>query len=403
MLNWLKEFNTYCETMVKKNLFMILSRFPYPLDKGDKLRAFHQLSYLSKFFQVELIILESKPKSNENRTPVEALCHQIHYLPVSNTARYSQSLWSWFRGEPIQVGYFYSRAVHRSMKDLFSQHYPDVVYFQLCRTAKYHTIFKGRKVLDFQDAFSMNYERLAQTSSLLWRWFYAREARCMQRFERGIREQFNATTIISATDRDSIHADIQVIPNGVDIEFFKPMPKVNKSFDLFFVGNLSYHPNQQAVHLLLHDIFPKVKQQLPMATLHIAGADMPEEFRKYHGDGVHISGWVDDVVLAYNQASLFVAPLFSGAGLQNKVLEALSCGIPVLTTPIVNASLQATPNQEIFLAEAITDFADRIIHLLQNTQLLDDCGEAGRYFIEKNYLWGNANQQLLKVLQGEAP
>lgn len=384
--------------MNKKKLAIILSRFPYPLEKGDKLRAYQQIKYLSESFEIHLFCLETEPTSEESKKQLSPYCTGMHTYRLHRWHIAYEAFRSFFRSEPVQVGYFFSKEIYASMTKDIEHLVPDIVYAQLSRTAHYAAYLPYPKVFDFQDAFSMNYARVAKEWFGVRRWFYAREGRCMRFFEQWVLKKFNATTIISETDKEAIDEHIHVIPNGVDTHQFKPQQKT-KDVDILFLGNLSYLPNQKAVDYLVRKILPILMKRKPDIRIQIVGAGLKNNIRKMDSSHVQIEGWVEDAASAYNGSRLFVAPLFSGAGMQNKVLEAMSCGLPVITTSIVNASLNANESQELLIANQPDEFVEHIVSLLDDSDQRDRIGNQARQFVEKNFQWSTANEKLRKLLE----
>lgn len=384
--------------MTKKKLAILLSRFPYPLEKGDKLRAYHQIKYLSNFFEIHLYCLEITPTSEEDKRQLKPYCRSIQTYRLNRGRIAYEAFRSFFRSEPVQVGYFFSKEIHEQIQDAIKNLNPDIVYAQLSRMAHYAAYLPFPKVFDFQDAFSLNYRRMSKQWIGIKRWFYAREGRCMGYFEQWVLKKFDATLIISEPDKNAIDEHIHVIPNGVDIHLFKPGSQA-KEFDLLFLGNLSYPPNQKAVMFLVKKILPKLLKSKPDIKIQIVGAGLTNHIRNLESKNVRIVGWVDEAVQAYQKSSLFVAPLFSGAGMQNKVLEAMSCGLPVLTTSIVNASIGANDKEHIVLADDEDEFVEQILQLLDHPERQHELGGNAREFISGRFQWEVSNEKLRKLLE----
>lgn len=383
----------------RKKIAVILSRFPYPLDKGDKLRAYHQICYLAQQHDVTLFALSDEVILESHQQHLAEICTAIHIFPLSKSGILLQVMGSFLHKLPVQVGYFYSVSIKKKITKALHELKPDIVYCQLSRTALYAKGLPYFKVLDFQDAFSTNYERLYQTMSGMQKYFYKREGKLMKIFEARMLTWFEKSTIISEFDKQQIATQpnaIHVVPNGVDANFFKATKQI-PSYDIMFSGNLAYLPNKQAVVYLVEKIFPLLKEVKPDCRLYIAGAS-GEHFFGYASKQIHIDGWVDDIRDAYGKAKIFVAPLVAGAGLQNKLLEAMSMGIPCISTSITNASLFGVDGIDLLLADNEHQFVHQIMRLLQDEELYQRLQANGRKFVETKYSWEQANAKLLKVL-----
>jgi glycosyltransferase involved in cell wall biosynthesis len=222
----------------------------------------------------------------------------------------------------------------------------------------------------------------------------------MKAFELQLLTWFDKYCIISAFDKAQINTgsrEIAVVPNGVDTDYFTPENQPKK-YDLLFIGNLSYLPNKNAVNYLVTEILPLLLKQRPDISINIAGADTPPDIFKLAGANVHISGFVPDIRDVYSSARIFVAPLFTGAGLQNKILEAMSMQLPCITTSVVNGSLNAIDQQQILIANDATEFAKQILNLLAHEMLQTTLRNEARIFVQQSYSWETANETLRHLL-----
>ena len=385
--------------MYKKNIAIILSRFPFPLNKGDKLRAYHQIKYLSNYFDIHLHCLHTEKIEEKDRLEIEKYCISIHTYPLKKMTILKGILLSILNNFPIQVGYFFSQKIKKQIEKNIQLQSVETLYCQLSRTALYAKDFTCKKVIDFQDAFSANYEKIAKESNGIFKIFYRRESKTMKVFEQKIFTWFDESTIISENDKAQIanNQNIHVIQNGVDTNYFINA-NIEKKYDILFVGNLSYLPNKMAVFYLVNHIFPLLKLKLPNIKINIVGADTTPDIFALANENITVSGFVDDVRSAYNSSTLFVAPLFTGAGLQNKILEAMAMQLPCVSTSVVNASLNAMDKNQIFIANNEDEFVSSILLLLQDISLQNEIKNNAKEFILKKFSWQVANEKLLQIL-----
>lgn len=387
--------------MKKKRLVFLLSRFPYPLDKGDKLRAYHQIRSLSEYYDIFLIALNDGDIPANDLDALKTFCQEIRIFPIRQSTRYWQLFKNIFNSWPAQVAYFFQPTLKATIIKEINSFKPDLVFGQLSRTALYLKELPYQVVMDFQDAFSANYFRLSKEGSLLQRIFYKREALRMQKFERQMLVWFKNCLIISEADKACIARNdqrIHVIPNGVDTHYFTRRIQAAEPA-LLFVGNLSYEPNIQAIQYLVREILPLLIPQIPDILLKIAGANPHPSILALANKHVQVTGWMDDIRNAYESASIFVAPLFSGAGMQNKLLEAMSMQLPCVTTSLVNNGIGAIPDKHLLLAEDATTFAKQIIILYEHQSLREKMAEEGRQFIETRYDWSQSNEILRQKIE----
>ncbi len=382
-------------------LFVILSRVPFPLDKGDKLRAYHQLKQLSKKHTIFLCCLDDSKTDQKHIKHLETFCSEVKVYQLTKYKIYFNLLLGLFSSKPYQVHYFYQQKIHKKiLKDLKSFN-PDRIYSQLIRTAEYvkneHDYIK---VLDYMDAFSKGIDRRVETAGVL-KFLFREEAKRLLKYEHLIFDYFDHHTIISEEDRALIYHEnrstISVIKNGIDTSYFNP-ENSEKVYDLIFVGNMSYAPNIAAVEFLAKQIFPLLDEKI---TLLIAGANPSNTVKRLADQyrNITVTGWLNDIRTAYASAKVFVAPLFIGTGLQNKLLEAMSMELPCISTSLVNNSLKAKDNISIKVADDAKQFAFSINELLANKQKRNEFGLAGRNFVKENYSWKNATEKLNDILE----
>lgn len=386
-------------------IFVLLSRIPWPLEKGDKLRAFHQIKHLSKKHEIYLCALNTNPKVDQQKAfrALQPYCQSITFLNLGPQTIVLNVLKSFFSGKPFQVGYFYSTKVHRRVHELLATHKPDLVYGQLLRVAEYLSETSLPKVIDYQDVFSKGMERRAEIAHWPLNLVYKLEYQRLQRYEARVFDLFDLKTIISQPDRDLIpherHQEIIVIPNGVDQEFFAPSD-AEKKYDLVFTGNMAYAPNINAAEFLAKEIMPRVWAQRPGTTLMIAGASPDRSVKMLQNNYIQVTGWLDDIRDAYRGARVFIAPMRIGTGLQNKLLEAMSMGLPCITTPLAQKALGGVPGTDLMVAACPNELAQAILTLLQNPQLAATVAEAGKRFVRQNYHWESTTETLSEAMTG---
>ena len=386
--------------MSRKKIAIVLSRFPYPLNKGDKLRAYHQIVFLAKQNDIFLYCLSDEKVNENDFNEVKKWCVSVEIFELNKTSIAWNLMNSFLKKLPAQVGYFFNANIQKQIEASILKIKPDVVYGQLARTAFYIKDLPFKRVIDFQDAFSTNYVRIAENATFLKQIFYKRESKLMKSFEQNMLSWFDASTIISDFDKSQIaneNENLAVVSNGVDTHYFTATPK-EKKYDLLFCGNLSYLPNKNAVIFLCEKIAPLLIEKMPTIKINIVGGNSAADFKKYASNHIHFAGWVEDVRTAYDETKLFVAPLFTGAGLQNKLLEAMSMQVPCVVSSVTNASLIATENKHVLIANNEYEFVEKIIQLLKDEHLQHSFKVNARIFVEENYSWDKANQILENVL-----
>lgn len=383
-------------------LLVITSRFPWPLEKGDKLRIYHQMKALHESHEICLICVTDTPVSEADLLEGNKICSELHILPISRAGIIWRASMTIFGNNPLQVNYFYTRRHRMTVYELVKKFAPDHIFCQLIRAAEYvkhiHTV---PKTIDYMDAFSKGIERQAQVAPWFLKLIWRAEATRLKAYENLIYEYFEQHIIISEQDQQLIphpkRSDIQVIPNGVDSEFFSPR-EVVKKYDVVFVGNMNYTPNSDCAIHLVKNIMPLVWDKKPDAKVLIAGAEPSGAVLRLANERVKISGWVEDIREAYACGRLFAAPLQIGTGLQNKLLEAMSMEIPCVTSSLANNALQA-PKSAIAVRDNDQAFADLILEILDNKEMQQSLGKEGRKFVKAEYSWQATGKMLSDIFE----
>lgn len=384
----------------KEQILMIVSRFPYPLDKGDKLRAYYQLRELSLKFRITLVALTDHNVTQKDLGLIQIYCEKIEIIKLTWFSKISQMLLCLLNEKPFQIGYFYNRKAKKRINQLIKVNDYKHIYSQLIRTSEYvKGIHDIPKTLDYMDTLSTGIKRRINLQPFYKKWIFKIEAKRLVTYEREIFDYFENKTIISDQDKQLIqHPDakkIVCIPNGIDDSFFA-FPATEKDVDLVFVGNMSYPPNIEAINYINNQLLPELKD----AKLLISGASPAKSIEQTasNNPNIELLGWVDDIRTSYARGKIFVAPMFIGTGMQNKLLEAMAMGLPCITTPLANNAIKARHNVEILVAETKEEFILHIQNLLNNEELRISIGQKAQQFIKSNYSWKTATDKLAELL-----
>lgn len=369
-------------------ILFLTSRFPYPLTKGDKLRAFHQIKELARWHEIHLISIVDEDPSKKHLDQLNELTSSLHIIQITPAERYISLMKALVSGIPFQIAWFYSTKIHRIIKKISVEIQPDHCFCQLTRMAEYTKDLPYPKTLDYMDCFGLGMERRAAIATGLTSFIYKLEAQRMIRYEEKAANHFDHLTIISTQDKSQFTfpaaKNIHVVSNGISDDFFTYKAKTDKKYDLVFVGNMSYLPNVESVEYLVYKILPLLNNDL---SLLIAGTDPAPAVMRLASENIHISGWVEDIRRSYAEAKLFVAPMWSGTGQQNKILEAMAMGIPCITTKVVNNAIGARQDEEIVLAETPEEFAIAIQKLLSDSKLYTKISTNAKIFVKQNFDW----------------
>jgi len=389
-------------------LLIVLSRVPWPLEKGDKLRAYHQLRELSKTNEIFLFCITDSKTDEDAINELKKFCKEVHIHKLNKTGIYFRLFLGLFTSQPFQVHYFYEKRAARKINRIISTFQPDHIFCQLIRCSEYVKNFHHiPKTLDYMDALSKGIERRTEKAGWLLRPFFRSEAKRLVAYENLIFDYFENKIIISEQDRSFIyHPDqkkIVIIPNGVDTAYFHPLER-EKKYDLVFNGNMNYPPNIDCVEYIVQKVIPVCEKKGKPVSLLISGANPNSRVTDLaRHKNVTVSGWVNDQRESYASAKIFFAPMQIGTGLQNKLLEAMAMKLPCVTSELANNALGGTPGKELVTAANEEEYAECIIGLLENKGKRDFLAENGYLFVKEHFQWETVASHLLQVLTTGKP
>ena len=385
-------------------LMVILSRVPYPLEKGDKLRAYHLVKRLARKHEIYLFCLSDGPTAQEHLDHLHQFCAHIEVVRIERWRIVLKLFSAIFSRLPFQVAYFHHRKAQRRINAALEQFRPEHILCQLVRTTEYvREVHDVPKTLDYMDTLSKGLERRSEMAPTLLAPLFRAETRRLIRYENLMLDLFDHSVIISAQDREYIYHPwrdrIAVIPNGVDSEHFTPRHG-RQDYDIVFTGNMNYPPNIDSALYLAQQILPLVRRTRPNTTLLISGVAPSQSVRDLGRTDplIHVSGWVKDIRDSYASARLFVAPMQIGTGLQNKLLEAMAMRIPCITSTLANNAVGARPGDAILVGNSPEEYAAHILHLLDDPAERARIAENGYQFIRSQFDWDKAAEKLDRMI-----
>lgn len=386
-------------------ILFVTSRFPYPPLKGDKIRAYYPIKNLSQRHEIDLLSFAEEDISTEEMAEMQKYCNNIEVVRISKLTFNMKLAAAIFSTLPSQVYCYSSKRLRTKLDLMTSENNYDVVHIVCGRLAGLCRGLNGTTtLLDWIDALSLSINRMWQTErswpkKLLYWW----EWKKMASFEQKNMTLPGHSVITSPADQRILgDAAVEIIPNGVDCSKFAPQ-NVEKDIDLIFTGNMSYYPNVQAVDYFCREVFPLIRRFRPATNFYVVGINPAKAVLKWKGaPGVFVTGFVEDLIKELNRSHIFVAPLCSGAGIQNKILEALACELPVITTDYGNAGIQASDGEQILLRNSPESFAEAVLGLLGDDHKRKAMGPRGRDLVLKNYDWKFMASRLEEIYESIA-
>jgi sugar transferase (PEP-CTERM/EpsH1 system associated) len=323
-------------------ILFLAHRLPYPPDRGDKIRSFNILKFLSQTHDVVVacpIIAEDERYLED----IKRYCTAIDYVRINALEKYLNLLSALASGRSLSVAAFYNAALQDKITARLTKEKFDLIFAFSSQMARYvENIRSAKRVMDFVDVDSRKWLQLSTwTRNPVMKWLYRREADKLAQFEKDIAAGFDRSLFVSESEAQYFSrlagngTQVDVVHNGVDFDYFSPNGGVRNKTDILFTGVMDYYPNVDAVSWFVHKIFPLIKEQVPVARFWIVGRNPSKAVKRLHdGENVFVTGYVEDVRPYFEKCGVFVAPFRIACGVQNKILEALAMGLPVVATPI---------------------------------------------------------------------
>lgn len=414
-----------------KEILFLCHRIPYPPNKGDKIRAYHELRALSEHYRVHLGTFVDDAGDWQHCGALEAYCGETCYRPLPPLQARIRSAAGLVTGDPLSFPYYRDRKLQRWVDRIMQQRPIDaVVVFSSTMATYVQRYDDARRVLDFVDVDSEKWRQYAPTASVPMRWIYAREGHRLLAAERRLASSFDASVFVSEAEarlfkkRAPESADrIMAVPNGVDSTYFDPDRDYPDPYDgggrrtLVFTGAMDYRANIDAVAWFTYQVLPMIRKVRSDAIFCIVGARPARAVLDLAQlPGVEVTGTVDDVRPYLAHAALAVAPLRIARGLQNKVLEALAMGKRVVMTPEAATGLKPLSPEFAAIESEPEVLAQHAIRFMPYNTPSPLVGEAqsnalrgkwevaaeisARNYVLHNYSWSSQLQQFLALVEG---
>ncbi|MFH1103337.1 MAG: glycosyltransferase [Actinomycetota bacterium] len=366
-------------------VLFLVTRFPHPPHRGDQVRAYHHLVHLARRHEITLCVIGRMPSAVDLAavTRLGVSVELIPNEPIVAGLRMLRGLWD---RRPIQALWVGSSGARSRVRALAAD--ADVVHAQLVRTGLLIDGLGVPVVLDLVDALSMNLGRRSDHDRGPRRWASAIEARRLGTFERSLAGRVAGVAVSTADDASAIgEPAVEVVPNGVDLATFPFHSHPRPDPVVVFAGNLGYFPNVDAARTLARDIMPGIRHRMPAARLVLAGARPSRTVRRLQGTGVELITEPDDLAPVVGAAAVAVVPMRAGTGIQNKVLEAMAVGTPVVTTARVAAAVGAVHGEHLLIADGVDEFAAAAASLMTDPRGAAGVAANARRFVEERYRW----------------
>jgi sugar transferase (PEP-CTERM/EpsH1 system associated) len=377
-------------------VLFVAPRFPYPPRQGDRLRAYELLRRLNQRHTVTLVA----PDQPDAERHTSNLCSSWHPIKANRWPALARLAAALPTQLPLQVAYSCPPAFRTIVQGLLAEESFDLVHLH---TARVGPVLEDAQaagvpaVIDLIDALSLNMHRRAERELPPLRWLFASEASRMAHYEQHLLSHAAGASVVAAADKAALgsHPQLRVVPMGIDLATFACVDQPRDPATIVLSGRMGYFPNADAAHFLATEIMPLVRARLPQATLQIIGADPPRSVQRLAQlPGVTVTGFVPDLAAALQRATVAVAPMRAGTGMQIKVLEAMACGLPVVATPQVLAGVAGQTGHHALHGETANELAMAIVRLIEQPNLRSQLAHAARRLVEELYPWEQVATQL---------
>jgi len=373
-------------------ILFLSQRVPYPPNRGDKITTWRLVERMGRTHEVRIVAFAHDERDLEAAEALRKKGFPTTAVPYRDRSAKLGALPLLFTRQPLTLGVYGSREVQAAVDALVPD--SDLAYaYSSSMGAFLERHPRLPRIMHFGELDSDKWRQYAERSAFPMRHVYAREHRTLLEFERRIARSFAANVVCTPLERDVFEREIpgataEVLRNGVDLAYFAPRWDGRERGRIVFTGVMNYLPNAEGCVWFVREILPLVRREVPGATFSIVGSNpTPEVERLAEVAGVEVTGFVQDTRDWMGKASVAVAPLRIARGIQNKVLEAMAMGLPVVGTTCATQGVEGVDGRDFRVRDDAAGFAREVASLLRAPDTALDLGRAARRFVEATYDW----------------
>ncbi len=388
-------------------ILYVCHRFPYPPKRGGKIRPFNMIRHLQAAgHQVTVCSLVRSEAEAEEGRGIAPFCSAFEMGRVNEPAQLARMIARLLLPTPSSMGYFYSPELARKVGHLLATQRWDLVFVHCSSVAQYVEHVTGiPKILDFGDMDSQKWLEYANYKPLPLSLGYTLEGHKMLRAEKRLARRFDLCTATTRAEWQTLEdyatgAATDWFPNGVDSDFFSPTDGSYDADTISFIGRMDYYPNQECMASFCRQVWPLLKARRPALKLLIVGADpSPAMCALAELPGVTVTGSVPDVRPYIRSSALMVAPLAIARGTQNKILEAMAMGVPVVTSRIAAGGVDAEAGTHLLVADSPREQLEAIAGLIESPPQRARIAQAGRMRTVSHHAWPHSMARLDGIIE----
>ncbi|MCC6250697.1 MAG: TIGR03087 family PEP-CTERM/XrtA system glycosyltransferase [Rubrivivax sp.] len=392
------------------NILYLCHRFPFPPKRGGKIRPFNMIRHLQATgHQVTVCSLARSPAEALEGQGIASHCAAFHMGRVTEPVQFARMIVRLPLLTPSSMGYFYSGELAQKVRRLLRKQRFDLIFVHCSSVAQYVEDVQGiPKILDFGDMDSQKWLEYAHYKPFPLSLGYTLEGHKMLWAEKRLARKFDLCTATTRAEWETLEgyrtgAATDWFPNGVDADFFCPDLKTGGAYDndtVSFIGRMDYYPNQECMQRFCQQVWPLLRRERGTMKLLIVGADPSPQIKALGAlPGVTVTGSVPDVRPYVRGSAAMVAPLAIARGTQNKILEAMAMGVPVITSSAAAGGVDAEADRHFLVADTPEQTAAAILRIVASRDERDRLAKAGRERMLSHHAWPRSMQRLDGIIE----
>ena len=377
---------------MKKKILIITPDIPSLNGKGYQKDTYYKVkAYKDNGYDVCIISYSLKIKKIDEITIQEFRKNgiTIYYSQISKiVAMYNLFVGLFFSNKPLQTLIYKSNLQKNNIKNILKSFNPDLIHIVTIRMTNEIEIYEKPIIIDFVDSMFLNFKERLKTSNCFLNILIKIELKRLGKYEKRVADLSKFSLVVSNKDLENINSkNIFILPIGINLDFVKNLKNVNKTNRVIFTGNMSYFPNVEAVEWFIKNCWNKIRNKINNCELYVVGRNPSTKILKLSStkNKIIITGEVKSIFNYIKNSTLAIAPMQSGSGMQNKIIEAMACQIPVVTTRIGLGDIKAVNKKNIIVADKPDIYAKQIINLIQNKSERIKIGLNGKKFVFDNH------------------
>lgn len=387
-------------------ILYVCHRFPFPPKRGGKIRPFNMIRHLSQRHSVTVCSIARSEAEAEEGAGIAPHCERYEMGRVSNPVQVLRMVARLPTPVPSSMGFFWSQALADKINTLLEAERFDLIFVHCSSVAQYVSHVRGiPKILDFGDMDSQKWLEYVRYKPFPLKLGYWLEGSKMEREERRLATRFDLCTATTRGEWETLESyrtgvATDWFPNGVDAEFFKPDGEGYDPETISFIGRMDYYPNQECMFDFCERTWPLLRARRPGMKLLIVGADPSPAVRKLSElPGVTVTGSVPDVRPYVLRSAAMVAPLNIARGTQNKILEAMAMGVPVASSKVAAAGVDAVAGEHLLVADTPQAYAEAILRIVDDPAERERLARAGRQRMLSHHAWPHSMERLDAIVE----